>query len=99
MPNISHRQTIQALEKLKREFRRHGVKAVDKIIDCAIFSEDRKLAEKAQDCLGLLLDLVGAPIGEYGLAKVIEKLEDLEVVMYPNPTDAKATKQGTSKGT
>jgi hypothetical protein len=96
MPN--HRQTIQALESLKKEFRRHAVKAVDRIIEIAIFDDNRKLAEKAQDCLGLLLDLVGAPIGESGLAKVIEKLEDLEVVMYPNPTDAKATKQGTSKG-
>jgi hypothetical protein len=48
--------------------------------------------------LGLLLDLVGAPVGEYGLSKLIESLEELEVVMYPNPTDATATKQGTSKG-
>jgi hypothetical protein len=96
MPN--HRQTIQALESLKKEFKRHSGKAIDRIIDIALFDSDRKLAEQAQDCLGLLLDLVGAPIGDSGLAKVIEKLEDLEIVMYPNPTDAIATKQGTSKG-
>jgi hypothetical protein len=97
MPN--HRATIQAFESLKKEFKRHSGKAIDRIIDIALFDNDRKLAEQAQDCLGLLLDLVGAPVGEYGLSKLIEKLEDLEVVMYPNPTDAKATKQGTSKGT
>jgi len=94
----SHRQTIQALEKLKGQFKRHSVKAIDRIIEIALFDDNRKLAEQAQDVLGLLLDLVGAPVGESGLAKLIESLEEFEIVMYPNPTDAKATKQGTSKG-